>query len=811
MVAFNVAILLIVVLASAYFCVSVYIWSLAIGFVLLATTLWGTINIWFLCLCWILYLFAILFANVKSFRQNYFTRPLMRLLQKKMPSISDTEREAIEAGNVWWEKDLFRGRPQWKKLLALPKPELSSEEQNFLDHQVETLCDMINDWQIVNEDHDLPKEVWDYLKQERFFGMIIAKKYGGLGFSALAHSTIVLKIATRSVSVAVNTMVPNSLGPGELLSHFGTEQQKDHYLPRLARGDEMPCFALTAPDAGSDAGSMTDQGTICYGEYEGKNILGIRLNWDKRYITLAPVATLVGIALRLYDPDHLFGDKVDIGITLCLISTHLPGIEIGHRHLPMHMAFMNGPIKGRNVFVPIDSIVGGTAMAGRGWHILMESLSIGRAISLPALSTASGKMIYRLTGGYARLRRQFNVPISAFEGIEEALGQIAGFTYMLESARTMTAGAVDQNVRPAIASAIAKYHMTEMARIITSHAMDIHAGHAIQMGPRNLLANAHCAVPISITVEGANILTRNLIIFGQGAIRCHPYLLQEINLLSSDNASQDVTAFDRVLLSHIGYTISNLTRSFWSGLTGGHLICVPRRRATARLYRQLSRMSSALGLLSDMAMLILGGDLKRRERTSARLGDILSQLYLASAVLKYFHDQGSPKTDLDYVTWCVEYCLSEIQVACDDLLNNFPNKIIGKLLRGLIFPWGRAYYQPNDQLCHRIVNQMLTPSAFRDRLTQFCYLSSQENDPLRRIENALLEVSKIDPLWKKFQNALRSGKVSPIGSTEERLQAAMQANVLTADEMATLLSFHRLYEEIIRVNEFTFDLRTIVT
>lgn len=810
MVALSIAILLIVVFGLAYIRVSILLWTIVIGAVLLGLTSIGILNYLFLGICWLLYLAVALFANLTNLRQRYFTKPVVRILQKRMPPINDSERDAIEAGNVWWEKDLFCGRPDWKKLLAIPQPKLSQEEQSFLDNQVETLCNMINDWQVLNVDRNLPEEVWDYLKKERFFGLVISKEYDGLGFSALAHSTIVVKIATRSVSTAVNTMVPNSLGPAELIHNYGTKEQKDYYLPRLARGEEMPCFALTAPEAGSDAGSITDSGIVCYGQYDGKEVLGIRLTWDKRYITLAPVATVLGIAFRMYDPEHLLGNKDNIGITLCLVPTSHPGVEIGTRHIPLHLAFMNGPTRGKDVFIPLDWIIGGKKMAGQGWRMLMESLSVGRSISLPALSAACGKLTYLTTGAYARLRKQFNVPISSFEGIEEALGYIAGYTYTLEASRLMTAGAVDLNIRPAIVSAIAKYHMTEMARKVVAHAMDIHAGHSIQMGPRNYLASKHLAMPVSITVEGANILTRNLIIFGQGAIRCHPYILQEVNLFAEAESTERLKKLDGLLLSHIGYAFSNLVRAFWSGLTGGYLIMSPVRGPTARYYRQLTRMSSALALLSDICMLILGGGLKRKERISARLGDILSQLYLASTVLKYFHDQGQPDSDLVNVKWSVEMCLYEIQVACDELLNNFPIRWLGKLLHGLIFPWGVAYQKPNDKLTHCVVSYMLEPSNLRDRLTRYCFVARESDEPMRQLENALLKVQQVDPIWKKFQVATRNDKIPKFGSFESRMLAAMHANVLTEDETNSLREFNDLYQEVIRVNEFTFDLQSVV-
>lgn len=807
----SIVILFVVVFGMAYISAPILVWTVVIGITLILVTILGHLNLFFLLLCWALFLFATAFANLRGLREKYFTTPIVRMMQKQMPPISETEREALEAGNVWWEKDLFCGKPDWKKMLQMPRPTLTDDEQSFLDNQVETLCGMLDDWQILTQYRDLPENVWEYLKKESFFGMVIPKQYGGLGFSALAHSTVVLKIATRSISAAVNTMVPNSLGPGELLVHYGTEEQKNYYLPRLARGEDIPCFALTGPEAGSDAGSITDTGIVCQGEYEGKEILGIRLTWDKRYITLAPVATVLGIAFRLYDPENLLGEGNDRGITLCLVPTSHPGVEIGHRHYPMHLAFMNGPTHGKDVFIPMDWIIGGVENAGKGWKMLMECLSIGRSISLPALSTACAKLAYRATGAYARLRRQFNTSIANFEGVEEALGEIAGMTYLMEATRVMTVGAVDQKIKPSTASAIAKYHMTEMARQIIDHTMDIHAGHAIQVGPRNIFATAHMAMPVSITVEGANILTRNLIIFGQGAIRCHPYVLKEIALFSAPDSEERTEQLDAILLSHTGYLISNFARTFVSGLTGGIFIVSPVKGPVAPYYKQLTRMSAALALLSDTAMMLLGGALKRKERISARLGDILSQLYIASATLKYFQDNNQPSTDLDYVKWSMEMCLYKIQVACDEVLDNFPMRWLGKILHWVIFPFGRSYQKPRDYLSHNIVTAMLVPSDFRDRMTQNCFVSKNATDPLHQLDAALELQVKVEPLLKKFQSEIRSGIVSRRASFDEQMQTLQTAGSFTADEVDMLRKFNKLQKEVIKVNEFTFDLSKVVS
>ena len=805
----SIIFLLALIISAAIFRLSALLWTITLGLGLCVITWLDAFPIRGIIFIWLCYLGAASFANLHDLRRRYITGPISKRIKQQLPAISETEREAINAGNTWWEKELFCGRPEWQKLLSMPAPQLSVAEKDFINNQVETLCQMLNDWQIVYEDSDLPPSVWDYAKKEKFFGLVIPKEYGGLEFSALAHSTIISKIASRSVSAAVNIMVPNSLGPAELLIHYGTTEQKDYYLPRLAAGVEIPCFALTAPNAGSDASNIPDTGIVCKGEYNGRQVTGIRLNWDKRYITLAPIATVLGLAVHMYDPDHLLGEKEDIGITLCLIPTAHPGVQIGTRHIPLQMAFMNGPTRGQDVFIPLDWIIGGVEKAGGGWRMLMECLSIGRSISLPALATASSKVAYRFTGAYARLRRQFNTPISSFEGIEEALGNIAGYTYLLEAARIMTAGAIDQGINPAVASAIAKYHMTEMGRISVSHAMDIHAGHMIQVGPRNILANLHFSMPISITVEGANILTRNLIIFGQGAIRCHPYLLQEIELMSAPTV--DIKALDKVLMSHIGFTISNLLRTIFYSLTGGALIFATTKNPRIKKYeRQLTRMSAALALIADICLMKLGGSLKRRERISARLGDILSQLYLASAALKYFTDHEQTDAAVDYVSWAIEQCLYEIQKAFNELFQNMPNRLLGLLLKLCIFPFGQAYHRPQDRLHKKIVTQMLEQTPFRDLITRYCFISADENELTNKLEAALSRTEANDLIRKKLQQAIKNGTIPEYLAFPESVSAAQKSGILTSQEAKAIIEFEELREEIIKVNEFTFDLQQVV-
>lgn len=789
---------------AAFYRIKPLIWSIVIGILLFLFTWIHALPTVFCAVAWVLFLISAGFANLDVLRRRYLVGPLLAKLQAQLPTISATEHEAIVAGNTWWEKELFCGRPNWQTLFSYPTPALTDEEQAFLDHQVEHLCAMLNDWEVIKA-HDLPQTVWDYLKKEKFFGMIIPKQYGGRGFSALMHSTVIVKIATRCISAAVTTMVPNSLGPGELLVRYGTDQQKEYYLPRLANGTEIPCFALTAQEAGSDAAAIPDIGIVCKRKVNGQEVLGMRLNFDKRYITLAPVATLLGVAVRLYDPDHLIGEKEYIGITLCLIPTSEQGIKIGHRHFPAYLAFMNGPVRGNDVFVPLDSIIGGRGMAGQGWRMLMECLTIGRSISLPALSTACGKGFYRVTGAYAKVRRQFNSSIAAFEGVGEALGYIAGFAYMLDACRTMTAGAVDQDINPSTVSAIAKYHMTEMMRKVVIHAMDIHAGQAIQVGPRNMVANAYISVPTGITVEGANILTRNLIIFGQGAIRCHPYLLTEIDLLSQ--AKPAVKELDKILMAHIGFYVSNFIRNIAYGLTGGRFIQVPAKNPRIKKgFQQIARMSTALALLADTSLILLGGSLKRRERISARLGDILSYLYQASAVLKYFHDNNKPTAEIDYVCWSLQYCLYQIQLAADAILANFPNKLIGKLLKWIIFPWGRAYHAPCDRLHQAILTPMLEPSELRDRLTRHCFISQDDDEPTCRLEKAFKLAAAADGLYKKLSKAGISKQLT----FDERVNLAVEGGALTKDEAKELLTFNALKNDVIQVNEFSFDLSKVL-
>jgi acyl-CoA dehydrogenase len=781
----RVSLLVAIIVTAALMAVATVLWSLP-AFILIAG--WLTVA-------------ALIALSVTPLRRSYISDRLLPLLRRAMPAMSQTEREAIEAGTVWWDAELFSGRPDWRKLLDTPPPRLSAEEQAFVDGPVETLCAMLDDWRINQEDFDLPPEVWGYIKEHSFFGMIIPKSYGGLGFSALAHSAVVMKIATRSIAAAVTVMVPNSLGPAELLLHYGTEQQKNHYLGRLARGEEVPCFALTGPEAGSDASSIPDTGIVCRGEFAGEETLGIRLNWEKRYITLGPVATVLGLAFKLYDPDSLLGKRRELGITCALIPTSTPGIEIGNRHFPLNIAFQNGPNRGHDVFIPMEWVIGGADRIGQGWRMLMESLAAGRSISLPALSTGAGKLVCRATGGYARIRKQFKTPIGRFEGVEEVLARMAATTYMMDAARTMTAGAVDSGEKPSVISAIVKYQLTERMRRIVNDAMDVQGGTGICMGPRNFLGRAYQAIPISITVEGANILTRSLIIFGQGAVRCHPYVLKEMQAVAEKNPYTASRDFDAALFGHFGFTLSNAVRALWLGLTGARFAGVPVGGQPRRYYQHITRMSAAFALAADVAMLVLGGTLKRREKLSGRFADVLSHLYLASAVLKRFQDQGRPDADWPLVQWACDDALHVIQESLDVLLKNFPVRWLGWIVRAWIFPLGKRFAPPGDRLGYQAANLLLTPSVARDRLTAGMFVPSGMHEPLGRIEAALAQIEHADAAEKVLNNAVKNGAL-PKAPIATLIDLAVERDIIDQHGAEQLRAAETLRREVISVDDF---------
>ena len=763
----------------------------------------GTSSLPIQFLLWLIFLAVAIPLNVPSLRKTYISTPMFAFFKRVTPPMSRTEKEALEAGSVWWDGDLFSGDPDWGRLRSFPKPRLTDEERAFLDGPVEELCLMLDDWDITNNRADLPPEVWRYLKEKGFFGMIIPKSHNGLGFSALAHSEVVQKVASRSMAAAVTVMVPNSLGPAELLMHYGTEEQKNRYLPTLASGEDVPCFALTSPEAGSDAASMPDRGVVTKGQFEGKEVLGINLTFDKRYITLSPVASLIGLAFRLVDPDHLIGEVDDIGITVALIPSSIPGVEKGRRHNPLNVAFLNGTVKGKDVFIPMEYVVGGQEFVGKGWMMLMERLAIGRSISLPAVSVAGAKYASRLTGAYARVRYQFHLPIGRFEGVEEKLANIAGKTYLMDAARTMTVGAVDSGERPSVISAIVKYNLTERLRILINDAMDIHAGSGISFGPRNVMGLPYMALPISVTVEGANILTRSLIVFGQGAIRCHPYVLKEMESVTEKDQTKALDIFDEAFFGHAGFTLSNSIRALYHGLTDSVTANSPGGKGKP-YYQSLSRLSAAFALTSDVAMLVYGGELKRKERISGRLADALSNLYLASATLKKFEDDGRQPEDAPLMKWACETSLKNTQDALFGVFDNLPIRPIAWKLRFLIFPYGRTFKGPSDRLSHKVARILLTPSDTRERLTDGIFKISDPNDAAGRIEDAFLAAIKAEPAEKKLKDAVRRGDISADGD-EERITEAVTKEILTNDEAELLRAFVEKRREVIAVDDFPAD------
>ena len=760
-------------------------WINATGAVLIGLFLTGLLSpILFISIA-VLFALITVTLTYAPVRKKLITKPLFAISQKTMPPISETERDAIEAGTIWWEAELFKGNPDFTAFRQLPSAKLSKQEQAFLDGPVETLCEMMNDWEITHENDCLPKNIWDYIKKERFLGMIIPESYGGLGFSALAHSEVVMKLASRCVSGAVSVMVPNSLGPAELLLHFGTDKQKDRYLSRLAVGKEIPCFALTGPYAGSDAGAMPDYGVVCKGKFKGKNVLGFRLNWEKRYITLGPVATLLGLAFKAYDPDHLLGDDDELGITCALIPTDTKGVEIGDRHYPLNAVFQNGPNYGKDVFIPMEMIIGGQEQIGNGWRMLMESLSAGRGISLPSLGVAAGKFSARLTGSYSRLRKQFNIPIGQFEGVEEALARIGGKTYVMNAARLLTMVSLDSGEKPSVITAIQKYNLTEMMRGIVNDAMDVHGGKGICMGPSNYLARTYQSIPISITVEGANILTRSLMIFGQGAMRCHPYLLKELEALNNPDKSQGLDDFDTLLAEHIGYTTGNKIRTFVYAISNGKLAPKAGSPGLDHYYQQLSRWSAAFSFLADLTLMVLGGKFKRKEKLSGRFADALSHLYMGAATLKLYEDQGSNEDDLVYVDWGMQYCLYHIQEAIDGIITEFPSRAIGWGTKLLVFPFGRRQKMPSDFAGHKVANSLLEPSASRDRLTQGAYYNLDPDDPTGKVESAYAKVFASEPIEKRLKKA---GHRQHYSQTFEAWVSDLLKNKLVSSEEAAILT-----------------------
>ncbi len=740
--------------------------------------------------------FLALVFGVRPLRRTLVSSWLMRLIAPLLPRMGDTERIALEAGTVWWDGDLFSGDPDWRKLLTFKIRDLSEAERAFLDGPVEELCAMVNEWEVVQRG-DLSPEVWEFIKRHRFFGMIIPEEYGGLGFSAAAHSAVVTKLASRSVTTAVTVMVPNSLGPAELLHRYGTEEQKSRYLPRLATGEEIPCFALTGPEAGSDAAATQSVGTVCRGTYRGEDVLGMRLNWRKRYITLGPVATVIGLAFRLRDPDGLLGQEEDLGITCALIPADAPGIEIGARHDPMGVPFQIGPNWGRDVFVPVAFIIGGREMAGEGWRMLMESLAAGRSISLPSLAGASAQLAARVVGAYATVREQFDTPIGRFEGIEEPLARIGGLTYAMNAARTMTAGAVDAGERPAVVSAIVKAYLTEGMRRVVNDAMDIRAGAAICRGPRNILAPVYQAVPIGITVEGANILTRSMIIYGQGAIRCHPYAQEEMRAV----AEGDVRRFDRAFFGHVGFVIVNAVRAVLLGATNGRLVRPPVSGKAKRYFGQLTRMSAAFAVVSDAAMATLGGKLKRREKISGRLADALAWMYLGSAALKRFIDEGERDCDVPFVEWSCVHALHEIQTALVGILRNLPNRLAAWALWPVVFPLGARLSPPSDRLGGAVARTLLDDREACQALTRDIYVPPANEPGLGMLDSALDHALPALAVERKIRDAVRAGLLDKAPG-DMLLGRAVEAGIITTGERQDVFGADEVRDEVIQVDAF---------
>jgi acyl-CoA dehydrogenase len=772
-------------------------WVAAAGVWLLGWRLIGVASPLLFAACVIAIVAIALVFGLPPLRRALVSRFVMPRFAKVLPRLGDTERIALEAGTVWWDGDLFAGMPDWQKLLDFQPRPLSAEEQAFLDGPTEELCRRINDWDIYQQ-RDLPAPIWDFIKQQRFLGMILPKEYGGLGFSALAHSRVVTRIASRSVSAAVTVMVPNSLGPGELLLHYGTDAQKQRYLARLARGDEIPCFALTGPEAGSDAAATQSEGIVEKRIVDGREVLGLRLNWKKRYITLAPVASLIGLAFRLKDPNKLIGDKEDRGITCALIARDTPGVEIGLRHDPMGVPFQNGPIVGRDVFVPLDeAIIGGREQIGHGWRMLMESLAAGRSISLPALSIGAAQLATRICGAYATVREQFDTPIGRFEGIEEPLARIAGLTYLMTATRTLTCGALDAGEKPAVIGNIAKAYLTDTMRQVVGDAMDIRAGSAIQRGPRNALARAWDAVPIGITVEGANILTRTMIVYGQGAIRCHPFVQKEIDAV----AKSDLGAFDRAIFGHVNLFVTRAIRTKLLALSGSRLAGVPRVADTARYYQHLSRFSAAFTIVSDTAMGTLGGSLKRREKLSGRLADALAYLYLASAVLKRYHDESKTRPNYALARWSVELCLYRIQDALLGVLDNLPVRWAAALLKLAIFPLGARFRPPSDRLGSEVARDILEDREARRSLTADVFIPPADEPGLGALEAALEKAVLALPIETKLRDAVRAGRLDRApGYMLDEL--GVTAGVISGDEYDLLNEAREARDEVIAVDAF---------
>lgn len=777
---------------------SISVWAISFAVFMGLVFQYGSPGIVTKALLWSIELILIA-GSIRPLRRAILSKYLFKVVSKSMPSMSSTEREALEAGTVSWEGDLFSGAPDFSILRNAPVVHLTPEEKAFMDGPVDTLCAMLDDWDITHNRTDLPPEVWKFIKDNRFLGMIIPKQYNGLEFSATAQMSILVKIYGRSITAATTISVPNSLGPGELLLKYGTDEQKNYYLPRLADGREIPCFALTGPNAGSDAASIPDEGIVCRQEFNGKDVIGVKLNWDKRYITLCPVATVVGLAFRMFDPEHLLGKGEDIGISCALIPANTPGVIKGRRHFPLNTGFLNGPTQGKDVFIPLDYLIGGASMAGQGWRMLMECLSAGRAISLPSSASGGAQAVALATGAYARIRKQFNQPIGKFEGIEEPLARIAANTYIIDASLTMAAAAIDHGAKPSVAGAILKYHTTERARVLSLDAMDIHGGKGICLGPNNYLGRGYQGSPIGITVEGANILTRSLIIFGQGAVRCHPYIFKELESARNN----DLIEFDRAFFAHAGFIIANFTKSLIFGWTDARWTKSPAS-SVKKYYQLVHKYSANLAFLADFSMAVMGGELKRREKLSARLGDMLSCLYMTSAVLKRFHEDGEPQADLPLVKWSCQQLLHECEEAMHGVIINFPTRWARIALPLILKPLGNRRHIPNDRLGHKLAKMLIEPNETRTRLTRLVYKKSGEHCPLGRMEEIFNKICAVEELERKVMKAVKDKKLKSL-TLHDLIVEALQCDILTAEEAKQLEEAEAGRQEVIKVDDFADD------
>ncbi len=785
------AFIFVLLFALMRFQLSLLVWTGIIAGSLFVVTALGWIGGGLAIALWMIFAVCMVPLHWLDMRKRWLTEPLFQYMKKSLPSISDSEKAAMESGTVGWDAELFSGNPDWQKLLNIPKNKLTDEEQHFLDNDVEALCKMLDDWDITHKRNDLSPETWEFIKSHGFFGLIIPKKYGGLEFSTYAHSQVVQKIASRSLTAAVTVMVPNSLGPAELLLSYGTDVQKEQYLSKLATGEEIPCFALTSPVAGSDAGAMTDVGVVCKGKHKGNEVLGFRINWEKRYITLGPVATVLGLAFHAYDPDNLLGNEEDLGITCALIPTKTKGIKIGRRHYPLNAAFMNGPNSGKDVFIPMDWLIGGQAYIGQGWQMLVERLAVGRGISLPALSVGAGKRVSQATGAYARVRKQFHLPVGKFEGVQEAMSRIGGLTYMMDSARLLTLSMLDQGERPAVITAIVKYYLTEGMRQVVNDGMDVHGGRGICMGPSNYLARMYQTIPVGITVEGANILTRSMIIFGQGSMRCHPFIQQEMTALESD----DVCDFDALMLQHAGHLMRNMARSVLFAMSGGRLAVSPVSGDMAHYYQQLARFSASFAVVSDVALMLLGGQLKRKEMLSGRFADALGYMYICSAALKRFEDDGQPESDKVSVEWACQHALYQVQEALHGIIRHFPIRLARWKLYAWVFPLGRRLHQPTDVLNQQLASQLQEPGDARKAWLDGIYLPDDADDLVGRLEYALQLTLSVEPIEQRLHDL-------GITFTQENGQTLCEEGVLNKDELKLLLQANKAVRKAIDVDDF---------